>query len=88
MSEFVRSIQRSDLVIGIGVVFLIVGFALIIPSGSVPGSYAIRNVKLGSSHIVKTPGFGERPARRRRMWTVVIGVAFFGLGLLFIALGS
>lgn len=74
--------------IAIGVIFLVVGFALIVPSGSVPGSYAIRNVKLGNSHIIKTPGFGERPARRRRLLTVVIGFAFFGLGLMFIAFGS
>lgn len=88
MSGFARSIRRFDFVIAIGVVFLVIGFAFMIPSGSVPGSYAIRNVKLGSSHIIKTPGFGERPPRRRRVLTVVAGFAIFGLGLMFIALGS
>lgn len=67
---------------------MIVGFVLIVPSGSVPGSSAIRNVRIGSSHIVKTPGHGDDQGRRRRWTTVVAGLVLFGLGLVLIALGS
>lgn len=74
--------------IGIGIVFLILGFVLMIPSDSVPGSVAIRNVRIGSSHIVKTPGHVVDFVRRTRWIKVLVGVAFFGVGLLLIAMGS
>lgn len=74
--------------IAIGIIFLILGFVLMIPSDSVPGSVAIRNVRIGSSHIVKTPGH-QGDLRRRSKWIrVLVGIVLFGLGLLLIGLGS
>ena len=76
------------MIIAIGIIFLILGFVLMIPSNTVPGSVAIRNVRMGSSHIVKTPGYQGDLGRRGKWVKVLVGCAFFGLGLLLIALGS
>lgn len=76
------------MIVGIGIIFLIFGFALMIPSDSVPGSVAFRNVRIGSSHIVKTPGHVVDFVRRTKWIKVMVGIAFFGLGLLLIAMGS
>lgn len=59
-----------------------------IPSDSVPGSVAVRNVRIGSSHIVKTPGHRVDNERRSKWLKVLVGFTFFGLGLLLIAIGS
>lgn len=59
-----------------------------IPSDSVPGSVAFRNVRIGSSHIVKTPGHVVDFVRRTKWIKVMVGIAFFGLGLLLIAMES
>ena len=69
-------------------VFLIIGFVLIIPSDSVPGLVAFRNVRIGSSHVVKTPGHVVEFKRRAKWIKVLVGMAFFGFGLLLIAVGS
>ena len=76
------------MIITIGIIFLVLGFMLMIPSDSVPGSVAIRNVRIGSSHIVNTPGYQGDLGRRGKWVKVLVGCAFFGLGLLLIALGS
>ena len=76
------------MIIAIGIIFLILGFVLMIPSDSVPGSVAVRNIRLGSSHIVRTPGHQDDLGRRSKWIKVLVGVAFFGLGLVLIALGS
>lgn len=72
----------------LGVMLLVVGFVLMVPSGSVPGSVAIRNVRIGSSHVMETPGHRAEFARRTKWTKVLLGVALFGLGLLLIAFGS
>lgn len=72
----------------LGVMLLVVGFVLMIPSGSVPGSVAVRNVRIGSSHIMETPGHRAEFARRKKWTKVLLGVVLFGLGLLLIAFGS
>jgi len=60
-----------------------------IPSDSVPGSVAIRNVRIGiGAPIVKTPGHVVEFVRRAKWIKVLVGIAFFGLGLLLIAMGS
>ncbi len=59
-----------------------------IPSDSVPGSIAARNVRIGGSHIVKTPGHVVDFVRRTKWLKAIVGIAFFGLGLLLIATGS
>lgn len=74
--------------IGLGIVFLILGFVLMIPSDSVPGSVAVRNVRFASSHIFKTPGHVVDFVRRTRWIKVLVGIALFGIGLLLIAIGS
>lgn len=77
------------MIIGLGIILLIVGFVFMIPRDSVPGSIAIRNVRIGrSSHIVQTPGHRVDDGRRSKSTKVLIGFVFFGLGLVMIALGS
>ena len=76
------------MIIAIGIIFLILGFVLMIPSDSVPGSVAIRNVRIGSSPIVKTPGHQSDLGRRGKWVKVLVGIVLFGLGLLLIGLGS
>ncbi len=76
------------MIIGLGIILLIVGFVFMIPSDSVPGSIARRNVQMGSSHIVQTPGHRVDDGRRSKWIKVLIGFVFFGLGLVMIALGS
>lgn len=60
--------------IAIGIVFMILGFVFMIPSGTVPGSVAFRNVRIGTSYIVKTPGHQDEYVRRRRWLKVLIGL--------------
>ncbi|MHB1128822.1 MAG: hypothetical protein ACYC06_02085 [Ilumatobacteraceae bacterium] len=76
------------MLIAIGIILMIVGFVFMIPHDSVPGSIAHRNVQMGSSHIVETPGHRVDDGRRRKWIKVLIGVVFFGLGLVLIAIGS
>jgi hypothetical protein len=64
-------LDESTSMIVVGVVMLIVGFALSLPrEGGVPGSEAIRHVDLGMGTFVTTPG-RQPPKRDRDRSTVV-----------------
>ena len=47
--------------LGLGVVLILVGFALIVPRGSTSGSLSARNVDMGLQGVHRTPGYQDGP---------------------------
>jgi hypothetical protein len=66
-------------VIWLAVVLLFVGFALIVPRGSLPGTTSQRNVRLFGQSVERTPGYQgdlrDRTALKIRLVGVVLLVA-------------
>ena len=71
---------------GLGVILVLVGFALVIPRGGISGSAAVRNVDMGLQGVHRTPGYQDAPDRRlsrhHAAARVLIGFALMGLGVL------
>jgi hypothetical protein len=68
----------------VGVVLLILGFALAIPRGGAPGSIANRNVTMGS-YIYQTPGQtrdGESSSKAWRIHALGGLMALVGIAIL------
>lgn len=70
-----------------GLLLLLLGFALLVPRGSAPGSIAARNVAVGTSHIDRTPGYQEAPTGRAAWKRVAIGLGLLAIGVLLLVLG-
>ncbi|MBI5088192.1 MAG: hypothetical protein HZB15_04845 [Actinobacteria bacterium] len=71
-----------------GLVLVIIGFALVLPKGGMPGSTAHRNVPMGS-FIYQTAGHRDGDDGRSKSWkTAVIGVALMAAGLGIMALSA
>jgi hypothetical protein len=70
-------------VTAIGVLLLFVGVAVIIPTGSTPGSTAARNVRMGDMRVQQTPGHEALPPAgwKRATRRVLIGLAIMLAGL-------
>ena len=66
---------------------LLLGFALLIPRGSTPGSIAARNIVVPGSHIQRTPGYQVPPGRRGTMVRIGLGLGLMALGAVFLAVG-
>lgn len=76
-------------IVALGALLLIIGFALVIPRGSTPGSSAARNINMGLQGIHQTPGYqGEGDSRRGTINRVLVGLLFFALGIVCIALAT
>ena len=81
----VHALRYAAEVVAAGVILLLVGFALVVPRGGVPGSASMRNVTLGMQRISTRGYAGEPSSRRSRIIQVVIGLAVAGAGIALIA---
>jgi uncharacterized membrane protein len=75
-------------VIAVGLLLVLVGFALVMSRGAMAGSAAIRNVTLGHSQLFRTRGYQGNPSVRNRVIQVVIGLAMVAGGFVLIAISS
>jgi hypothetical protein len=67
----------------LGLILLIVGFALVLPKGAMPGSAANRNVRMGGTQLFQTAGHRDSGDTRARSWsTPLIGAAMMAIGLI------
>lgn len=65
----------------VGLALLVVGFLLVMPRDSTPGSISNRQVRQGSIGLVGTPGHDSSPDRSART-RIIIGVILLVAGLL------
>jgi hypothetical protein len=75
-------------VIALGLLLVLVGFALMVPRNSVPGTTAARNVSLGWQRIFTTPGYQGDPSRRYRIIQILMGLVVMAGGMVIIATTS
>ena len=71
--------------ISLGLLLVVIGFALIVPRGAVAGSAARRNVTLGGSQLFTTRGYDGTPSTRYRIIRVLLGLAMIAGGVALIA---
>ncbi len=71
-------------VLAIGMLAVLVGFALMVPRGGVSGSVSARNVMLGNQRV-STRGYEGTPSCRSRVVQVVIGLVLVAAGIALIA---
>ena len=74
--------------VGVGLVLMIVGFALVVPRGASPGSASHRNVRIAPTAVSTTRGYGNEPSKRARIGIKLAGLALLAGGLLMIALAA
>ena len=70
--------------LAIGMLAVLIGFALMVPRGGVAGSVSARNVMLGNQRM-STRGYAGTPSRRYRVIQVLIGLALLAAGFALIA---
>jgi hypothetical protein len=71
-------------VLAVGMLAVLVGFALMVPRGGVSGSVSARNVMLGRQRM-STRGYEGTPTRRYRLIQVLIGLMLLIIGMILIA---
>jgi hypothetical protein len=64
-----------------GIALVIVGFALVTPRGSLPGSAAVRNVRMAPLRLYTTPGYQGDESRRARWIRLAVGLVFLVGGI-------
>jgi hypothetical protein len=69
-----------------GIALVIVGFAMITPRGSLPGSTAVRNVRMAPLRLYTTPGYQGDESRRGRWTRLMVGFVLLVGGVALIAL--
>ena len=72
-------------VIAVGLIAVLVGFALVVPRGSMPGSASARNVRVGGLQVFSTPGPQGLPSLRYRIIRSLIGLVLVVAGFILIA---
>ena len=72
----------------IGVILLVAGFLTIVPSGQIPGSSSVRNIRIGGTFFTRTPGHHTSANPKTRWKLIVIGLFLILVGLAFIALSA
>jgi hypothetical protein len=72
-------------VIALGLLVVLIGFAVMVPRNSVPGTTAHRNVSLGMQRVFQTPGYDGTPSIKYRIIQVLVGLAMIAGGLAIIA---
>lgn len=72
----------------LGLLFVLVGFALLIPRGGLPGSASVRNVELSWQRFFNTRGYGELPSWKYRLIQVILGLVVMAGGFVLIATSS
>ena len=70
--------------IAVGLLLVLVGFAMIAARGAVPGSAAIRNVRLGTQRF-STRGYDGVTSTRFRVIQILMGVVVLTGGVILIA---
>ena len=71
----------------LGMLLVIVGFAMLGSRGSVPGSTANRNVRIGPQ-LFSTTGYRGVPSRRFRVIQILSGLVVMGGGVVLIAMST
>jgi hypothetical protein len=71
--------------IAVGLLLVLVGFAMVASRSAVPGATAHRNVSLGFQRIFTTPGPDGLPSRRYRVIQVLAGLVVIAGGMALIA---
>ena len=72
-------------VVALGLLAVLIGFALIVPRGSMPGSASARNVRVGGLQVFSTPGYQGNPSLRYRIIKTLIGLVVLAVGIILIA---
>jgi hypothetical protein len=72
--------------IALGLLLVLVGFALTASRGGVTGSTASRNVSIGRVHLYTTPGYQDTPSRKYRFLQIFVGLILMVGGVLLIAI--
>jgi hypothetical protein len=75
-------------VIALGILLVLVGFALIVPRGAMPGSTAARNISMGRSQLFRTAGYQGVPSWRYRLIQTLMGLVVIAAGFVVIATSS
>ncbi len=81
----VHTVEYAPRVLAVGIILLLIGFALVVPRGGVAGSTAARNVTLGSQRVFTTRGYDGVPSRRYRVIQVAVGLVLVAAGIALIA---
>jgi hypothetical protein len=74
-------------VVALGLLLVLVGFVLIMPSGALPGAASARNVRLGT-RLFTTRGPDGLPSRRYRVVQVLMGLVVMAAGVIIIAVSG
>lgn len=60
--------DRGDVIV-LGLILVLVGFVMVKPQGSTPGSTAARNIDVGVHGVYQTPGYQGMSNERR--WKII-----------------
>jgi hypothetical protein len=71
--------------IALGLLLVIIGFAMLVSRGAMPGSVSARNVPMGFAKIFRTAGNQGVPSWRYRAIQVLMGLVILGGGLVILA---
>jgi hypothetical protein len=74
-------------VIALGLLLVLLGFAIMVPRGAMSGSTARRNVLLGF-RVFQTPGYQGVMSWKGRVVQVLMGLVVMGGGMVLIAISS
>lgn len=73
--------------IALGLLLVLIGFAIMVPRGAMAGSTARRNVLLGF-RVFQTPGYQGVMSWKGKVVQVLLGLAIAGGGMVLIAVSS
>ena len=73
--------------IALGLLLVLVGFAIMMPSGAMPGSTSHRIIPM-TTRLFTTPGPDGLPSRRYRIVQVLMGLVVMAAGVIIIAMSG
>lgn len=71
--------------IALGLLVVLIGFAVMVPRNSVPGTTSARIVPMGMQRLFQTRGYEGTPSVKYRIIQVLIGLVLIAGGLVIIA---
>ena len=71
----------------LGMLLVLVGFAMIVPRGGMPGSASARNIRIGPQRF-STPGRQGEQSTRFRVIQTLMGVVVLAGGIVIIAVST
>jgi hypothetical protein len=74
--------------VAVGLLLVLVGFALVVSRGGMPGSASNRQVRLGFAKVFTTAGPTGVPSLKYRVIQVLMGLVVMAGGMLLIAMSS